>query len=81
MEKHWEGIQTAQQEENSSLNHNRIHSQHLVGVTFMGDDIQVILKCFKQNLAVPVRLPAAHHQDGKCIPTIILQKSVPDVQH
>lgn len=61
-----------------SLIYNKIHSQHLFVVTFMVDNIQVILKCFKQNLATPVRLPAAHHQVGIHIPTINLQESVPD---
>lgn len=66
---------------NSSLNYNGIHSQHLFRVSFTVDDIQVVLKCFKQNSATPVRLPDAHHQVGIYIPTTILQKSVPGAQH
>lgn len=61
--------------------YNGIHSQHLFVVTFMIDDMQVILKYFKQNLAIPVRLPAVHYQVAIHIPTIILQMSVPDEQH
>lgn len=67
---------------NSSLNYNGIHSQHLFGVASMVDDIiQVVLKCFKQNSAIPVRLPDARRQAGIHIPTTILQKSVPRAQH
>lgn len=60
--------------------YNGLHSQHLFVVAFMINDIQVILKCFKQELAIPVRLPAVHHQVAIYIPTIILQTSVPDEQ-
>lgn len=53
----------------------------LIWSCFTVDDIQVVLKCFKQNSAIPVRLPDARHQVGIYIPTTILQNSVPCAQH
>lgn len=71
----------SRERKNSSLSYNVIYLQPIFGVIFMVDDIQLVLKCFRQDLATLVKLPAVHHQVGICIPTIILQKSVPDAQH